>query len=169
MQKSMKNLYKPILERTICDKLKKNPINLIQSSSTQADSLSKLELKKILLDKMQKSGSFLNDDKHLDLYNALMNSIGLDEAIEKRDLDLAHDKKRRRRNVNGKETVEEPVLEVAIDVEEPILDDVVNDANQPQDDVDPKKDKSIWFKQPPRLETPDAEWKKELNANDGPK
>nr|GEU38236.1 hypothetical protein [Tanacetum cinerariifolium] len=43
----------------------------------------------ILLYKMQKSGSFLNHNKHLDLYNALMNSIGLDEAIKKGELDLA--------------------------------------------------------------------------------
>ncbi|GKG24290.1 hypothetical protein Tco_0392326, partial [Tanacetum coccineum] len=62
----------------------------------QADSLLKLELKKILLDKMKKSGSFLNDDNHLELYNALMNSIGLDEAIEKRDLDPAHVLKQKR-------------------------------------------------------------------------
>nr|GEW44194.1 hypothetical protein [Tanacetum cinerariifolium] len=50
-------------------------------------SLSELELKKILLDKMQKSDSFLDHDTHLDLYNALMNSIGLGEAIEKGEID----------------------------------------------------------------------------------
>nr|GEY33897.1 hypothetical protein [Tanacetum cinerariifolium] len=33
-----------------------------------------------------------------------------------------------------------------MDVEEPILDDVVNDANQPQDDADLKKDKSTGTK-----------------------
>ncbi|GKE47777.1 hypothetical protein Tco_1479035, partial [Tanacetum coccineum] len=51
---------------------------------------------------------------------------------------------------------------------EPILDDVVNDADQPQDDVDPKKDKSTWFKQPPRPETPDLEWNKDRSIYDDP-
>nr|GEW45084.1 hypothetical protein [Tanacetum cinerariifolium] len=50
-----------------------------------------------------------------------------------------------------------------MDVKEPILDDVVNDADQPQDDVDPKNDKSTGFKQPPRPETPDPEWNKDPN------
>nr|GEV75770.1 hypothetical protein [Tanacetum cinerariifolium] len=50
-----------------------------------------------------------------------------------------------------------------MDVEEPILDDVVNDADQPQDDADPKNDKSTGFKQPPRPETPDPEWNKDPN------
>ncbi|GJQ90826.1 hypothetical protein Tco_0001965 [Tanacetum coccineum] len=52
-------------------------------------------------------------------------------------------------------------------VEEPILDDVVNDVDQPQDDDEPKKDMSTWFKQPPRPETPDPEWNKDINVDDG--
>ncbi|GJR01087.1 hypothetical protein Tco_0524071 [Tanacetum coccineum] len=89
VHKVVSEFVEPRLERTVRDVLKKNPKNLVQSSFTQADSLSKLKLKKILMDKMQKSGSFLDHDKHLDLYNALMNSIGLDEAIEKGELDPA--------------------------------------------------------------------------------
>ncbi|GKE33834.1 hypothetical protein Tco_1453156, partial [Tanacetum coccineum] len=54
-----------------------------------------------------------------------------------------------------------------MDVEEPILDDVVNDVDQPQDDVDPKNDKSTWFKQPPKPENPNLEWNKDLNVDDG--
>ncbi|GKA29884.1 hypothetical protein Tco_0716129 [Tanacetum coccineum] len=50
-----------------------------------------------------------------------------------------------------------------MDMEEPALDDVVNDGNQPQDDADPMKDNSTWFKQPPRPETPDPEWNKDPN------
>nr|GEW45082.1 hypothetical protein [Tanacetum cinerariifolium] len=73
-----------------------NPINLVQFSHSQADSLSELELKRIFLDKMQKIGYFLDHDKHLDLYNALMNSIGLDEAIEKGEIDPAIVLKRKR-------------------------------------------------------------------------
>ncbi|GJX91613.1 hypothetical protein Tco_0344939 [Tanacetum coccineum] len=70
--------------------------------------------------------------------------------------------------VTVEESVEEPVHEVAMDVKEPALDDVVNDVDQPQDDADPKKDNSTWFKQPPRLETLDPEWNKDLNVDDEP-
>ncbi|GKC67731.1 putative RNA-directed DNA polymerase, partial [Tanacetum coccineum] len=43
--------------------------------------------------------------------------------------------------VTIEESVEEPVHEVVMNVDEPILDDVVNDVDQPQDDVDPNNDK----------------------------
>ncbi|GKB04181.1 hypothetical protein Tco_0832324 [Tanacetum coccineum] len=45
--------------------------------------------------------------------------------------------------------VEEPAHKVAMDVKEPILDDVVDQSDYPQDDANPKNDKSTWFKQPP--------------------
>ncbi|GKF80885.1 hypothetical protein Tco_0239487, partial [Tanacetum coccineum] len=50
------------------------------------------------------------------------------------------------KSVNADETIEEQVHEDAMDVDEPILDDVVNDVDQPQDDVDPNNDKSTWCK-----------------------
>ncbi|GJU27759.1 hypothetical protein Tco_1166380 [Tanacetum coccineum] len=37
-----------------------------------------------------------------------------------------------------------------------------------KDDADPKNNKSTWFKQPPRLETPDPEWNKDKIVDDGP-
>ncbi|GJZ25398.1 hypothetical protein Tco_0569651 [Tanacetum coccineum] len=72
------------------------------------------------------------------------------------------------KSMTAEESVKEPVHEVAIDVVEHILDDVVNDAHQPQDYVDPMKDNSSWFKQPPRPKTPDPEWNKDPNIDDGP-
>ncbi|GKE73557.1 hypothetical protein Tco_1535598, partial [Tanacetum coccineum] len=65
------------------------------------------------------------------------------------------------KSVTAEESVAEPVHETAMDMEEPIRDDVVNDADQPQDDVDPRKDNSTWFKQHPRPETADPEWNKD--------
>ncbi|GJZ30799.1 hypothetical protein Tco_0575846 [Tanacetum coccineum] len=56
-----------------------------------------------------------------------------------------------------------------MDADESILNDVVNDANQPQDESDQKKDNSIWFKQPLRPKTPDPEWTKDPTADDAPK
>ncbi|GJY40636.1 hypothetical protein Tco_0427906 [Tanacetum coccineum] len=71
------------------------------------------------------------------------------------------------KSVTVKELVKEPIHEVAMDVEEPILDDVVNDVDQPQHDINPKNDKSTWFKQSPRPKTPDPEWNKDKNVDDG--
>ncbi|GJZ03933.1 hypothetical protein Tco_0537208 [Tanacetum coccineum] len=55
------------------------------SSSTSADSLIEYELKHKVYDMMHKSRSFLAHEKHLDLYNALINSIDVDEANSKGD------------------------------------------------------------------------------------
>ncbi|GJU18321.1 ribonuclease H-like domain-containing protein [Tanacetum coccineum] len=181
------------------------------------ESLSEYELKKILFDKMDKSRSFMTHDKYQELYDALLNSVCLDEAIASSEVNpdnvlrIRHrdkgqdppagsdkEKKRCRKrkdsepskdkvqtgssskgktqsklsstgeSVNADETIEEQVHEDAMDVAEPILDDVVNDADQPQDDVNPKKDKSTWFKQPPRPETPDLELHKDRFVDDGP-
>ncbi|GJS48444.1 hypothetical protein Tco_0598565 [Tanacetum coccineum] len=57
-----------------------------------------LALEEKVLELSKKSGSFLDHDKHLDLYNSLMNSISLDEAIEKGELDLAKVFKRKHDN-----------------------------------------------------------------------
>ncbi|GJZ35985.1 hypothetical protein Tco_0581802 [Tanacetum coccineum] len=72
------------------------------------------------------------------------------------------------KSVTIEESVEEHVHEVAMDVEEPILDDVVNDVAQPLDDSDPRKYNSTWFKQPPRPKTLDLEWNQDKNVDDGP-
>ncbi|GKE49822.1 hypothetical protein Tco_1481080, partial [Tanacetum coccineum] len=45
------------------------------------------EMKQKLYDMMQKSCSFLAHDKHLELYNALMNLMGVDGSATKGDLD----------------------------------------------------------------------------------
>nr|GEY39894.1 hypothetical protein [Tanacetum cinerariifolium] len=74
-------------ERTVLDVMKKNLINLLKSSSTPTDTLSEYELKHKLYDMMHKSQSFLAHDKHLDLYNTLMNSMAVDESAAKGNLD----------------------------------------------------------------------------------
>ncbi|GKD98266.1 hypothetical protein Tco_1382163, partial [Tanacetum coccineum] len=133
-------------------------------------------------------------EKHSDLYNGLLNSIMIDEAItsgdvnpnkvlRKRDHGDDQDptagsnqgKKKRRKGKDfepSKDNVqtgssskgktqsnpsstdkpvnaEEPLHEDEIYVEEPILDDVVNE-------------------QPPRPPTPNPEWNKDKNIDDGP-
>nr|GEV13026.1 hypothetical protein [Tanacetum cinerariifolium] len=56
------------------------------TSSKAAESLSELELKQLLFDKMDKSKSYLTHDKHQELYDSLLNLIILDEAVAKRDV-----------------------------------------------------------------------------------
>ncbi|GKD96993.1 hypothetical protein Tco_1380890 [Tanacetum coccineum] len=55
-----------------------------------------------------------------------------------------------------------------MDVEEPTVNDVVNEANQPQDDGAPKQGKTDWFKQPPRPPTPDPVWNQDKSIDNGP-
>ncbi|GKB22399.1 hypothetical protein Tco_0861800 [Tanacetum coccineum] len=120
-----------------------------QSSSKAAESLSEYELNKILFDKMDRSRSYMTHDKHQELYDALLNSMFLDDTIasgevnnhkvlRKRhhdeDQDLPTGKappksSKTGKSITVKESVEEPVYE------KPIRDDVVNDADQLQDDT----------------------------------
>ncbi|GJY47270.1 hypothetical protein Tco_0436333 [Tanacetum coccineum] len=57
-----------------------------QSAYKAAESLSELELKNILFKRMDKGRSYLTHDKHQELYDSLLNSIMLDEAIAKGDV-----------------------------------------------------------------------------------
>ncbi|GJY98336.1 hypothetical protein Tco_0515246 [Tanacetum coccineum] len=109
---------------------------------------------------MDKSRSFLIHDKHQALYDALFNSLNLDDAIVCGEVDAKKVLRKRDRDdedpsagPNHEEPVEEPAFEMA-------SNDVVNDADQPSDDPTQAKDKDSkkdWFKQPPRHPTPDQE------------
>nr|GEW95838.1 hypothetical protein [Tanacetum cinerariifolium] len=128
----------------------------------------------------------IKSSKHLDLYNALIGRIHLDEAIAKGEINhpTSSDKRRKRKDSRpskdkdqlvsskiGKTlskpsstdkyvNAEEIVLEVAMGADETIkvVDDVANIKEQRQDDATLKQDNSMWFKQDARPETPDPEW-----------
>ncbi|GKE40700.1 hypothetical protein Tco_1464105, partial [Tanacetum coccineum] len=78
---------------TVKNALEKTPLPLAQSSSQAqsslkaAESLSEYELKTILFDKMDKSRSYLTHYKHQVLYDALLNSMILDDAIARSQAD----------------------------------------------------------------------------------
>nr|GEW03692.1 hypothetical protein [Tanacetum cinerariifolium] len=74
-----------------------NPPNLLKSStsSTSIDLFMEYDLRNMLYNKIQKSGLFHTYDKHLDLYNALIGSIDLDEAIAKGEIDATKVLKKR--------------------------------------------------------------------------
>ncbi|GKE08320.1 hypothetical protein Tco_1411871, partial [Tanacetum coccineum] len=63
------------------------PITLYQTPSTSKNSFLEYDLKSKLHDMMLKSRLFLDHQKHLELYNALIESIGIDEAMAKSELD----------------------------------------------------------------------------------
>ncbi|GKA29883.1 hypothetical protein Tco_0716128, partial [Tanacetum coccineum] len=97
LPKVVSEFVEPRLERTIRDVLKMNPPNIFKSSSsTSINSFTEYELKKLLYDKIQKSGLYNTHNKHLDLYNALICSIGLDKAIAKGEIDATKVLKKRR-------------------------------------------------------------------------
>nr|GEW53336.1 uncharacterized mitochondrial protein AtMg00810-like [Tanacetum cinerariifolium] len=118
---------------------KEKPKLLLSTSIHSLSSNYELKLQNALINKMQRSSSFLDHDKHLDLYNALMDFISLNEAIKRGDLDPTKEL-----NQKWQETVAEHTQEVPVDAEEPRFDDVVNDDDQPQDDTVPMKDNPIW-------------------------
>ncbi|GJV59107.1 hypothetical protein Tco_1465207 [Tanacetum coccineum] len=66
------------------------------------------------------------------------------------------------KSATTKKLIEEPIIEVVMDdLKTNENEDVVNDADRPQDDVTPKTNKpsrDTWFKQPPRPPTPDPKW-----------
>ncbi|GJT69431.1 hypothetical protein Tco_1028717 [Tanacetum coccineum] len=156
---------------------KKEHTNLFKSStsSTFIDSFMEYELNNMLYNKMQKSGLFLTHDKHLDIYNALIGSIGLDEAIAKGEIDSTKVLKKRRHNdkdedpstyskrISRRERERNlshlkiknssgTIYDDALEADQPVnvREDVVNVPNEkPQDDADPKQDMATWFKQPP--------------------
>ncbi|GJY55374.1 hypothetical protein Tco_0454489 [Tanacetum coccineum] len=191
-----KTEFPPSTPVFLCRLTMKNPAFLAQSSFTPAQptfraakSLSGYELKKILFDKIDKSRSYMTHVKHQELYDALLNLIMLDEAIASGDVNP--DKVIRKRDCHNDQdpttsssskgktqskpsstdklvNAKEPPHEAEMDVEELILNDVVNDVDQPKDELDPKTNKSTWFMQLPRPPTLDPEWNQDKAADDGP-
>nr|GEV87927.1 retrovirus-related Pol polyprotein from transposon TNT 1-94 [Tanacetum cinerariifolium] len=136
------------IESIVHDVLQKNPAFPIQSSFTPAqpafraaESLSELELKQILFDKMDRSRSYMTRKET----EAMIKTLLLDQTKGRR-----RDKVQIGSSSNGKTqsnpsstdkpvNAEEPLHEAEMDVEEPILDDVVNETDQPQDEYAPTR------------------------------
>nr|GEU57534.1 hypothetical protein [Tanacetum cinerariifolium] len=90
LPKAVSKYVQPRWEKMVRDVLKKNPINVFQSSSTPAYTFINYELKQKLYEMMQKSHSFLYHDKHLELYNALINLMGVDGSAAKGHMPSQH-------------------------------------------------------------------------------
>ncbi|GKB82042.1 hypothetical protein Tco_0948937 [Tanacetum coccineum] len=87
LPKAVSDFATLVIQSTVRNALEKTLLLATQSSSQAqpslkaAESLSEYELKIIIFDKMDKSRSYLTHDKHQALYDALFNSLSLDDAI----------------------------------------------------------------------------------------
>ncbi|GJX94752.1 putative ribonuclease H-like domain-containing protein [Tanacetum coccineum] len=131
-----------------------------QSTYEAASSLTEFELKKILIDKMEKSQSNLTVDEHKELYKALVNPYNIDK-----DLFLVYGKAvSLKRGREDKDKDEGPPArsdqemkrrKTRKDVESLKGQDMGNTDDQPNVEAAPKYD---WFKKPERPPTPDSDW-----------
>ncbi|GJR18582.1 hypothetical protein Tco_0967109 [Tanacetum coccineum] len=111
-----------------------------QSSLKAVESLSKYELKMFLFEKMDKIHSYLTHNKHQALFDALLNSISLDDAIARGQAD--QEKVLRKRDHEDEDPSVGP--------------------NQGQ------SSKERLVQKPPRRPTPDPEWNKRQVVEDQP-
>ncbi|GJV40172.1 hypothetical protein Tco_1418612 [Tanacetum coccineum] len=196
-------LVNPRLDSIVHDTLQKKQIvpalssaTLAQPANKAAESLFELELKNILFAKMDKIRCYLTHEKHQELYDSLLKSIMLDEAIAKGDVNPDNVLKKQDRDDDqdedpsagpnqGKKTKRRRTKEyesprchlpqkthpkvIMDDVDNMTNDDVVNDNDQPQHDSVPKTNtapKNDWFKQPRRPPSLDPEWNKVKAVDD---
>nr|GEX71321.1 hypothetical protein [Tanacetum cinerariifolium] len=127
-----------VIQSTVKKALEKTPIVLAQSSSQAqsslkaVESLSEYELKRFSMKRWTKVAP---------------------KILRKRDHDDDNKDEDPSTGPDQEELVEEPAFEMASDDTKQTVDDVVNDAERPQEDATQTKDKALkkdWFKQPPR-------------------
>ncbi|GJV85674.1 hypothetical protein Tco_1525572 [Tanacetum coccineum] len=87
LTKAVSDFANLVIQSTIKKALEKTPLMLAQSSLKAAESLSEYELKMILFEKIDESRSYLTHDKHQALFDALLNSMSLDDAIARGQAD----------------------------------------------------------------------------------
>ncbi|GJR69866.1 hypothetical protein Tco_0015931 [Tanacetum coccineum] len=127
---------------------------------------------KALYDGLSLSLSVDDDDMDLQLKNPPVQKNRLrDDQDQVPPIDADKESKKKKRKdtdaPSSKKTIDQPnsSKKEALDDEEPVVDEVVNTEEHPQDDVGPSQDRSKWFKQSPRPETLDPEWSKDPNAD----
>ncbi|GJU38321.1 hypothetical protein Tco_1191278 [Tanacetum coccineum] len=183
VEKSMKEIIKDEVKSKLPEILPKENIVLAKSSSQPkstyeaAASLTEFELKKILLDKIQKSKSYRGaqefvkdrEDKDKDKDPP----AGSDQRLKKQKMSKDAEPSRGSKSKESKLSsskgsksqsksfgvsaqAEEPMFEIT-DIEMPLNqgEDLGNTDDQPNIEADSKDD---WFKKPKRPPTPDSNW-----------
>ncbi|GJV42034.1 hypothetical protein Tco_1420474 [Tanacetum coccineum] len=158
--------YKEMIEESV----QANIINEVKNQLPKFLPKAVSDFATLLIQSMVKNALEKTPLLHQALYDALLNSLILDDDIACGQADAEKVLRKRDRDgedpsagPNQEELVEEPVFEMASDDIEQTTDNVTNDVDQPPDDSTQTKDKAPkqdWFKQPPRPPTPDLEWNK---------
>ncbi|GJU16271.1 hypothetical protein Tco_1144237 [Tanacetum coccineum] len=166
------------------EQAKKQKLPKYTIKSTDKATLKEYDLKKALYQTMEENKSFNKNPSNHALYHVLMEALiedgnTMDKGVantvknhkRQHDDDEDDDKDTSARPNQGKKTkrrrTKESESSLTTTTKEPpettANEDVVNDADRPQDYVAPKTNKpsrDTWFKQPPRPPTPDPEWNK---------
>ncbi|GKC53296.1 hypothetical protein Tco_1076041, partial [Tanacetum coccineum] len=187
----------PKIKKTINKQLK---VEVMTCSSTEsktylaiAANLSELELKKILIEKMESNKSIHISDEQKNLYKALVDAYESDKLIldtygdtgskrrrARKEPELTSTPKEKTPKSTGKSTkgskshksagksahAEEP-MHTAKDLEEPAHQEFETGATEDQL-VDETPQPSNWFQKSTRLQSPDRDWNKTLPTDHGP-
>nr|GEU87126.1 hypothetical protein [Tanacetum cinerariifolium] len=165
--KDERKRYIDLVEKSVKEIIKDEP----KSTYEAAASLTEFELKKILLDKMQKSKLYRATQEHRDLYDALVKSRQLDKdlfesygkaySLKRNRKDKDNDKdppgtKSQSKSSGKSAQAEESVFET-VNTEMPQNQggDLGNTNYQPNVEA---ASNSNWFKKSKRLLTPDLDW-----------
>ncbi|GKC91585.1 hypothetical protein Tco_1152234 [Tanacetum coccineum] len=152
----------PRLERTDLDVIKKNPVNLFQSSFTPSVDTTEYELKHQLYEKMFETNAYLTHKKHRTLYGALQESMQGEKNIK------------RRKGVGGSSSKKEKAPDYTPKREnlKMLMNQDKNKRKLLQHDAC-TKEHAHWFKQPGEKrveELPEQNWFNELvNADKDPR
>ncbi|GJR35642.1 hypothetical protein Tco_1211326 [Tanacetum coccineum] len=190
LPKEVSNFAPPVIEKLI--KESRDEVTLAkvssqpQSTYKAASTLTEFELKKILLDKMEKSESYLTDPEHRDCYDGLKKSYALDKDFfysydvyslkrGRKDKDKDEDPsagsnrglKNRKTSKDAEPTTEELVFEVAdSDMPQDQQGNMGDNEDEPRNEIDSRRD---WFKKPtPPQEPTDPDWNIGKTTQEGP-
>ncbi|GJW40762.1 hypothetical protein Tco_0066607 [Tanacetum coccineum] len=174
LPQAVSDFANPVIEKNVTESLEVVVLtrSSLQPKSTYeaAASLSKFELTKILLDKMEESKSHLIADHKKNLYEALVESYNTDKELfnsygEVFTLKRSRDDKDKDQDPSSA-YAEEPSHTVDDSgVQQDQEFDTVNNDEQPADKEVTKDD---WFKKPERPPTPDSDWNKRQHVDSRP-
>ncbi|GJU28216.1 hypothetical protein Tco_1166837 [Tanacetum coccineum] len=159
LPKEISDFATPVIQSTVTESLK-NVVLAKSSSQPQptyeaATSLTEFELKKILLDKSEKSKSYRAAKVHKNLYDALVRSYLLDKDLF--DSVCSSKGTKSQSKSSGKSVQAEELVFKTIDTEMPQDqgDDMGNTEDQPNVEAASKHD---WFKKPEMPPTLNHDW-----------
>ncbi|GKE66913.1 hypothetical protein Tco_1521074 [Tanacetum coccineum] len=169
LPKEVSNFAPPVIEELI--KESRDKVTLAKVSSKPhstyeaASTLTKFKLKKIIIDKMEKSESYLAAPEHRDCYDSLKKSYNLDKDFlfsydvyslkcGRKDKDKDEDPsagsdrglKKKKTSKDAEPTTEEPVFDVAdSDMPHDQEGNLDDNENEPRNEIASRRD---WFKKP---------------------